>query len=204
MSNVQNLFASSVQVRSGLFTSQVVPSVDRYNFRTSPTVPAETTKLTRKFDPLAISDTPLSPPTFTVSRMVEVYVVVVVVLPTVIMFVCGIIAEISPVDAFSIAPLWIRVGGIRTPFHIDPLTVMLVTPERTRLPVRAFESFEFDVTVIVPLRVSPDQEAILAPVRVVAPVFVDEPVRLIGAPALTNDPVEADEIFPTLSVRLIR
>lgn len=122
--------------------------------------------------------------------------VVVVVLPIVLAVVCGIIVEISVVDAFSVAPDWIKVGGIRTPFHDNPLAVILVIPESTRDPVIALRSLRLDNMVITPLSTNGDQEGADIPVRVVAPVFVEEPVRLIGVLAVTNDPVEADDIFP--------
>lgn len=127
----------------------------------------------------------------------------VVVLPTVVELVCGIIAEISLFDAFSVAPDCMRVGGISIPFHaVDPVTVIPVTPESVRLPVTLLVSLESDVTTrIVPLRSSVLPVAIIAPVRVVAPVSARvHPVKATGALAVANDPVEVDEAFPKSSV----
>lgn len=57
-----------------------------------------------------------------------------------------------------------------------------------------------DITRVVPLR-SNVVPTVMVPVRVVAPVSVTvPPVRATGALDVTNDPVDAEELFQTLSV----
>jgi hypothetical protein len=59
-----------------------------------------------------------------------------------------------------------------------------------------------DMTRVVPLRSNVVPTVIVLPVRVVAPVSVTvPPVRTTGALDVTNDPVDAEELFQTLSVR---
>ena len=94
--------------------------------------------------------------------------------------VCGMIAESSLVEAFWSDPDWMRVGGMRTPSHADPPTVMLVTPESVSDPVVEFGSVLSEDTVITPSIASPDPEEIVDPVSTVDPVLVEGPLRLIG------------------------
>ncbi len=112
------------------------------------------------------------------------------------------IVEISLLIAFSDAPTWISVGGMRIPFQVDPDTVIPVTPERVSVPVILLVSFRSDaIVIVVPLRLRVFPVVTGDPVIVVAPVSVIvHPVRLIALLAVTNDPVEVVDVFPKLSI----
>jgi len=124
---------------------------------------------------------------------------VVVVLPTVVVFVCGIIAESSPVDAFSIAPLWTRVGGRSTPFHGEPETVIRVTPDMVRAPDNEARSDPVEVMSKTSQEISNQlHELTVAPVKSAGQAITPLPVT--GVAMISTVRVSVLDIFPAASV----
>lgn len=91
------------------------------------------------------------------------------------------------------------VGGIRTPFHVEPETVMRVTPDTVSVPDSESASDPVEVISNTSQEVSNQlQELIVDPVKSAGHSIVPLPVT--GVAIISTVRVSVLDIFPAISV----